>query len=144
MKLTKKLIPFLFLPLLFLTSCGSGDAAKIADSYHDLLKANNYDKIADTKLSSDATSITTKSDWVGLFKWVGEELGDIKSIEKLSGFNSSMNNGVTTVTLRYQINYVDKSIMYERIILIRDGGEFEIAGIAWNSNLDELPMPKSN
>ena len=143
MKLTKKLIPFLFLPFLFLTSCGSGDAAKIADSYNDLLKAGNYDKIADTKLSSDATSITPKSDWVGMFKWVGGELGDIKTIEKLSGFNSSMNNGITTVALRYQINYTDNSTIYERIILIRDEAEFEIAGIAWNENLDELPMPKS-
>ncbi len=138
----KKLIPILFLPLLFLTSCGSGDAAKTADTYHTFMKAKDYNSITENCLSADAKAITPVRDWLNLFEEVGG-LGEIKSIDKVTGFNSSMNNGVTTVTLRYHYKYVGNVELYERIILIRDGGDFEIAGIAWHKDLGELPMPKN-
>jgi hypothetical protein len=138
----KTIIPFLFLSILLLSSCGSGDAGLIADKYHELIKKEKYNEIVSTTLSSKATSITSEKDWAELLKWVAE-LDEIKSIEKISGFNSSMDNGITTVTLRYEYKYKNEPSLFERIILVREAGDFEIAGITWNSNLDELPMPKS-
>jgi hypothetical protein len=89
----------------------------------------------------DATAITPKEEWLNLFNQVSN-LGDIKKIEKVSGFNSNMKNGVTTVVLRYKYDYAGNiEDLYEKIILVRDGADFEIAGVAWNNDLEQLPMP---
>ncbi len=139
----KKVVALVTLSLVML-SCGVGDAEKVADQYHNNMKNKNFQAIADHQLSMDAKAITPVEQWMDLFNQV-TTMGQLKKIEKLSGFNSNMDNGVTTVVLRYKYDYAgDTQDLYEKLILVKDGGEFEIAGAAWNVDLDKLPMPSNN
>ncbi len=138
----KKVVVLVSLSLLML-SCGVGDAEKVADQYHNNMKSKNFQSIVDNQLSMDAIAITPVEQWLDLFNQV-VSMGELKKIEKLSGFNSSINDGVTTVVLRYKYDYAgDTQDLYEKLILVKDGGEFEIAGAAWNVDLDQLPMPSN-
>jgi hypothetical protein len=122
-------------------SCGIGDAEKIADQYHNNIKEGNFQNIVDHQLSMDAIAITPKEEWLNLFNQVSN-LGELKKIEKVSGFDSNMKNGVTTVVLRYKYDFAGNiEDLFEKITLVRDGGDFEIAGVAWNNDLEKLPMP---
>ncbi|MGV6861695.1 MAG: hypothetical protein ACWA41_07970 [Putridiphycobacter sp.] len=139
----KKIFIFI-LPLLTLISCGVGDAEKVADQYHDLMKSESYETIVNDYISEDGLEITPKREWLNIFKAI-KSYGKIVSIEKISGFNTHMNNGITTVTLRYEYQFKSSKILYERLILTRSSGDnFMIAGIGFNENLDKLPMPKNN
>lgn len=139
----KKLIPFLFLPLLFLSSCGVSGATKVADAYHDLMKNEDYMTIVDKHISEEGLELTSSGAWIELFESVKNEYGKIESIEKVSGFNSKTSNGKTTLVLRYHYTFTNKSEFYERLIFMKSKGKkFKIAGIAFNEDLGELPMPK--
>ena len=134
----KKFIPLLVSGFL-LFSCGVGDAEKIADQYHQNMENHSFETIVNQQLSEEAISITPKAEWLDLFSQV-MGLGDLKKIDKVSGFNSKMNNGVTTVILRYKYDFEgDVEDLYEKIILVRNGGDFKINGMAWHTDLNQLP-----
>jgi hypothetical protein len=138
----KKLIPVLLLPLLLLASCGIGGAEKVAQSYHNSMINEDYESIVNNNISDDGLEITSKSEWISLFESVKNEYGAIKSIEKLMGFSTKTNNGTTTVTMRYSYIFKDGSEIFERLIFMKSKGEkLKIAGIAFNEDLDNLPMP---
>jgi len=138
----KKIFPLLVSSFL-LFSCGVGDAEKTADQYHKNMQEGKFQTIVENQLSMDAKAITPVEQWLDLFNQVSS-FGELKKIEKLSGFNSNMDNGVTTVVLRYKYDYAgDVQDLYEKLILVRDGGDFEISGVAWNADLDQLPMPSN-
>ena len=137
----KKVLALLTLSLIMF-SCGIGNAEKVAEQYHNNMKNKNFQAIIDGQLSMDATEISPKEQWLDLFNQV-MSMGKLKKIEKISGFNSNINNGVTTVVLRYKYDFAgDTQDLYEKLILVKDGEEFEILGAAWNVDIDKLPMPK--
>jgi hypothetical protein len=126
----------LFLGLLFVvvglvSSCGLADEGASAEVeaavFHNHMKKNNHDAMV-KMLSDEALLITPEEEWRSIFQRV-EATGKIKSIEKKTGFNTKINNGVSTVELNYTITF-ENSTVNEQLILTRKGEEkFKVAGI---------------
>lgn len=79
-----------------------------------------------------AFSSDPKSAWHELFERV-HALGKIKSIEKSSGFNSKVENGVHTVTLNYVITTETARLSEKIIWQSSKSGKLKIIGIDFNT-----------
>lgn len=117
----KRLYSFsiLFVSIAFLlSSCGFGDAAekaeKQADKYHKFMKAGNenamLNMIHEDGMKDDGDRFRE------LMHTMATET-TITKIEKTIGFNTSINNGVTTVRLNYTLHDKNHGTIIEEIVL---------------------------
>jgi hypothetical protein len=122
---TRSLFALLFLAVTF-SSCMQTKQARItADQFYEMLMNKDYDGAVDL-IHSDALQITPKADWFQLFK-SKEAIGEMKSFKKQLSTNTQINNGVTTVSLKYTTTYGDTQ--YQDDITIRnEGKKFKIYG----------------
>lgn len=115
--------------LLTLNSCGISEATeeaeKKADEFHQLIKERKYTEIVDM-VSDDALKLTQKEDWELLFRQM-EEFGKFKKAEAKSSFDTNIENGTTTVSLKYTL-YFEKGTLDEEIVFVKTTGEFKILG----------------
>lgn len=122
-------LAFIVASLFILNSCGIGDATKEAEktakTFHQHIMKQDYASMVNM-IHSEGLAMTPKEDWLELFKSL-ESLGEIKSIKQNMSFNTSINNGITTVELSYTIKYTDKT-MTERLILRKDSDTFKLMG----------------
>ena len=130
----------LFFSLLFVTllavSCDStNDASEYGKEFHEYFKVKDYDGMANM-ISEKGLSANPKEDWIGVFEGVNEQFGDLKSYTK-TGFNTSINDGITKVTLNYTIKF-ESETLYEQIEFIKEGEEYKIQFYEFNIDKSEL------
>ena len=119
--------------LLLLTGCSTGDAELVADTFHEKLDAKAYKYIVDNLVDEEILEDTGEEAWFDLFSFIDETWGTITSRSKDTGFNSSYNNGETSVQLNYTNLYGDKTV-YERLYLINRDKEYKLTGILVNES----------
>ena len=117
----------LFLGLgLFLTSCGSTDAAeKTSKKFFKLLisgEIENANKLVATGLDAE-----TQLDQI---KMLAEDptMGKLVKAEKKMGFNTQVNNGITSVKLPYELKY-EKQTLNREVTIVNRGAGFKIEAI---------------
>lgn len=135
-----------FFSLLFIavmSSCGVGDAEKIADQYHEKLDAKEYDYITENLIDTEILKSNDKKQWLDLFEYIHSYWGELTSRSKNTGFDSQYKNGTTTVTLNYTNDYEGKTV-HERIYLVKRNDVFRITGILMNENLRKLEEQAAN
>ncbi len=109
----------LLISLTFLfSSCGLGDASakaeKQADKYHKFLRAGNENAMLDMVHEEGM-----KQDEEG-FRNIMHKMATettITKIEKTTGFNTSIRNGVATVRLNYTLHDKNHGTITEEIVL---------------------------
>lgn len=111
-------IAILFISLLFVfSSCGLGDskkeAEKLSDKFHKELEAENSKAIIGM-LHEEALAADPEARWIQLFEDIYAG-GELKKVEQDLGFNSSVNNGIHTITLNYILEF-DQGKLREQIV----------------------------
>ena len=140
----KKTFLFLFIISAFImSSCDVGSAEKMADEFHQHLKAGEYDYIADNMLDEESLVITPRAEWISLFSGMREFYGPILEISKDMGFESSYNDGITTVKFDYTITF-EKLKIYERIYFVDRGQGYKFSGILYNEDFSALERQSEN
>ena len=106
---------------LSLNSCSTKDAEIVADEFHEKLDAKDIDYIVNNLIDNGEGSIP-KEDWTSYLELI-VSWGEQTNREQSSGFSKKINNGITTVKLKYTFDLEERDFfMYERLILI-DRGE---------------------
>lgn len=136
--LTMKPLLFTFTFILscitILGSCGLGDAAeeseKYANMFHTHLK--NQDAQGMMEMIHEDALATNKEDFELLIQTLANNT-PVKTIKKDIGFNTKVNNGITTVTLNYTLTLEDGGEVTEEMVL-RDSidGGMKIMGLKYN------------
>lgn len=111
---------------LILSSCASTDKAqKTADKFFSLLIKGKYEaanKLVETGFGSDRQLTEVK------FLGQNDENGKLLSAKKGMGFNTQIHNGVTTVTLPYELKY-EKTELNREVTIVDQGSGFKIRSI---------------
>ncbi len=132
----------LLFSVLLLFSCnldlGNEEAIKSAETFHNSLKNKQYDAIIENQISSEGLSVSSKEEWIDLFKLL-EEYDGIEKVEKSLGFSSLISNGVHTVKFRYKYFLNSGKKVYENLTLIKEDDRFKVHSLLWNENEGNLP-----
>lgn len=130
----------LFLFSFLLTSCGTGQAERVAEEYHEKLKAGEYGYICDQLIDEEELTSEGRETWMDLFQLVGS-WGEIKRIDQESDWHTQYKDDLTIVHLTYFFQFTEVSA-YERIILVDRGDGFKVGSLIYNS--DRSALPKSH
>jgi len=126
---------FLLIPVSVFFSCnlnlGIDEAEKAAELFHRDLKNNEFDRIIDHQISSEALQMTTSEEWLEIFELLNTNEG-IKEVRKKMGFKSSNTNGVHTVRLEYVYTLNDGTEMTEILVLLKEKERFKLKSLEWN------------
>lgn len=127
---------FLFLGLgLILTSCSTEGADKVADEFHDKLNAGEIDYIMDNLISWGESSEDEKNSFRSALESVHAQ-GQHENRKKTSGWNKSMQNGVTTTKVSYTFETNGETI-HERLVLVElDEGGWKVLAFAMHPDED--------
>lgn len=130
----KRLI-FIVLALpLFITSCSTAGAEKVADEFHAKLNAGKIDYIMDNLIHLQESTQEEKDVFRATLETVhawGEHQNRVKT-----GFNKSYKNDLTLVKLNYEFDVQDKK-MYERLVCIKeDDGSYKVLAFAMHEDED--------
>jgi hypothetical protein len=87
-----------------LGSCGLGDAAEESEKYANLFHSHlkNQDEQGMMEMIHEDALATNKEDFEQLIKTLSNNTR-VKTVKKDIGFNTNVNNGITTVTLNYTL-----------------------------------------
>lgn len=111
---------------IILTSCGSTDQAeKTANKFFSLLIKEKYtdaNKLVETGF--DANQQLAEVTYLGK----NDKNGKLISAKKTMGFNTQVNNGITTVTLPYMLKYEKTELNFE-VTIVDEGSGFKIRSI---------------
>ena|SRR6218665_522307 len=125
----KKLLGIsLFLGLgLFISSCGSTDVAeKTANTFFVLVIGGEFEKANQLVESGfDAASQLNGVKYIG----ENEQYGKLLTAKKGMGFNTEVNNGVTTVKLPYELKYQNGTVNAE-VVIVDNGAGFKIREVS--------------
>lgn len=122
--------------LIFGSSCESvSEATEIAEEFYALKKAKDYEGIIKL-LDEDALAENPAEQWLQHFKTVEAEMGGLKSYSK-TAFNTSTNNGQTSTSLNYTVEY-SKGTLYEKILFVKRNDGFKILGYQSNRDRSKL------
>ena len=123
----------LFALVLFsVTSCSTGEAKKVVEEFHQRMDANEFDYICDHLISETALEHSGRAEWMNLLTTV-DSWGEQKNREQKFGFSTKINNGVSTVKLKYTFE-IDNTIFYESFVVTDDGNGEKISVYAVNTN----------
>ena len=101
-------------------------AEKFADNFFKLLKAKNYSTAANM-ISRDVLDSTDYNE--KLKKYCNDPvLGKFVSAKKNMGFNTKINNGITTVELPYEVTF-ENEVRNSTVTLIDKGDGFKVLSI---------------
>lgn len=126
------LILLIGISTLTFTSCSSAvEAEKVADNFHQKLDDGDTDYIV--KNLADIEGGVTEQEWRDFLELVnswGPQTDRIKG----TGFNTKINNGVTTVKLSYTFNVEEYGLIHERLVLVDRGEGYKIMIAMMNSD----------
>ncbi len=126
MKNTIKLFAVFLGAAFFLSSCGSTDVAeKTADSFFVLLingETEKANKLVSTGFDAESQLAAVES------LASNDRSGKLLKATKTAGFNTEINNGITTVKLPYELKYQHETLNYEVVIVDRGAG-FKIENV---------------
>lgn len=134
----KKLFFIFFISSLsiFTYNCASvNEADEVAEQFHQFLQNRDFEGIT-TLLHSKALEATPKNDWIRLFTENAQRNGDLTSFKK-TGFNSSINNGIKTVVLDFNIEFGEQQY-FERINFQEENGTLKIIYYQFDKNKSKL------
>lgn len=123
--------PLLLISILFvLAGCGlkqsTNEATSVANKFNKHLKEHQFDELF-KMLDNSIMEKHSEEEITAAFELV-HSFGKIKSIKKGIGFNTNINNNVTTVELNYTIT-CEKRTFNEQLILVRTGDKpFKVSG----------------
>ncbi len=115
-----------------ITGCSTKDAEKTIENFHQHMDAGKFDLICDHLLSQDALNNTSRETWLEMFKTI-DGWGERKNRQKKSGFSKKINNGISTVKLKYTFE-VDGTVFYESFVISDDGEGEKISVYAVNTD----------
>lgn len=122
-----------------MTQCGLGvvteEAEKYADEFYNHMRNADYDGIIEM-LDDEALAISPKEDWIAIIQQK-DQYGKFEHLSKDMNFNTSINNGVTTVSFHYTAEYTNITF-YEILKLVKRGNKFKILSYEYNNNKDAL------
>jgi len=122
-------IGLIFVALITLSGCGlreaNDEAAKEISKFHKHMKNGNHSAMVNM-FDDEALRATPRREILTLFERI-EQFGKVKNVTQNMGFNSSINNGVTTVELSYTIEFEDRT-MQEEFTMRKTGDKFKILG----------------
>ena len=130
------LLTVLATSLFGLNSCESvGDAQAVADEFYSALKTNDYTK-ALTFFDQTMFDEHGEDKVLALVKQRNTAWGTVLSYSKY-GFNTSTNDGVTVVTLKFKVE-TEKGLVYERLEFIKRGDDYKLNGYFFNPEQSEI------
>jgi len=101
-----------------LFGCGFGDAAKKAEKqaakYHKFLMAGNANAMLDM-IHEDGMAQDGEN-FIKLIRMIADD-SEVTKVTKSPGFNTQINNGVTTVRLNYVLHDKNQGEITEEIVL---------------------------
>ena len=122
-----------------LSSCESvGEAQKYADSFYSAINSADYER-ALPMFSENLIAENGEDKILALMQQRNEAWGTIIDYSKYA-FNTSTNNGVTYVVLKFKVES-GKGLVYERLEFIQNGSDYKINGYFFNpdkSKIDEM------
>ena len=134
----KKMYLFVSLiALVGLTSCGVGAAEDFTKEFHEKLDNKEYDYIVQNMLDPISVAETGEQQWYDMFAHIETNWGTAISRDEAFDFESNTTNGITTVTLNYNVNFKDVT-MFERIFLVDRGDGFKVTGLFLNTTKEGL------
>lgn len=113
--------------ILAFTGCGSADAGeKTADQFFSYLIKGEYEKADQMigRMPGDTTSYLPQMEVLG----ENPVNGKLKSAKKSMGFNTNVNNGITTVKLPYTLTY-EKGTQNFEVIIVDRGDGYKISSV---------------
>ena len=117
---------------LIMNGCGFGVKAKtaepIATKFYEILQSKEYNKL-EAIMDESAGS---KDEWMAVIDLQNEVLGDLKSFDKKLGFNTSINNGITSVELNYECQY-ENAVTDETLYLKQGKKGFKVTGYEYKA-----------
>ena len=115
-----------------MNGCGFGVKAKtaepIATKFYEILQSKEYNKL-EAIMDESAGS---KDEWMAVIDLQNEVLGDLKSFDKKLGFNTSINNGITSVELNYECQY-ENAVTDETLYLKQGKKGFKVTGYEYKA-----------
>lgn len=139
MKIKRQSILYFFSLLLVLGSCGFGDAAKDAEKYADQffkhLKTEDYNAIG-KMIDEEGLAANSMDEWMSVLE--GKEVcGKLQKVKKKMGFNTSIKNGTTFVSLKYKTTYTDCEL-HEKLVLVERGKEYKVYRYEYNEDPSKI------
>lgn len=138
----KKIIALslLFVVPALISACGgigknANEAEKVGERFYKNLENRDYDIII-TMLDPEAVKASPVEDWKRVLE-NKEAYGELESWSKKIGFHSSINNGVSTVTLNYKTKYTQYDF-HEKIIFVKRGDKYKILRYEYNTDVNAL------
>lgn len=123
--------------LLLLNSCGKGAAEELAAEFHQKLDQKEYTYIVEHLIDPVTLEETGDGQWYSVFEYVEANWGTAESRDENFEFESSYNNGISSVELNYTVQYKSQT-MYERIFLVDRGDGFKVSGFFLNETKEGL------
>lgn len=124
---------------LILNSCGFGKEADKAEKYaaqfYAHMQKGDMDAIL-AMLDTEALAASPADTWITVIE-SKNTFGKLESFKKDIGFHTSINNGVTTVSLRYTCKYTNTEF-HEKVVLVKRGKEFKILRYEYNQDKNQL------
>ena len=134
MKQIKVIGILLILGLVSFTSCESVDGAqKVADNFFQAFN-NQDEKAMETILDQEfIIDAGIKDDFYDVFDQHASALGNIKEYERYA-FSTNINNGVTTVTLKFKCETDKKNPVYEKLKFVQRGEDYKVIAFQYNTD----------
>lgn len=110
-----------------MTQCGSADAgAKTADKFFSAILDGDFEKAA-AMVERDPLDST---DIIPNLMAIADNPvnGKLKSFKKSFGFNTKINNGITTVEVPYELKY-EKGNKSFNVVIVDRGSGFKIVSV---------------
>ncbi len=124
---------------LVLNSCGfkkeADSAEKYAEQFYQHMQNDNMPAI-EKMLDAAALSASPADQWKEVIQRKND-FGKLESYKKDIGFHTSINNGVTMVSLRYTCKYTNLTF-YEKLVLVKRGNEFKVYSYEYNQDKNQL------
>lgn len=126
--------------VLMFSGCGSvEDAQLVADEFFEAYNNENKKKMETLLDKESVIDKGLKDEFYGVFNthWKGH--GKVESYDRYA-FDTQINNGVSTVTLKYKCKTEKGTTLYEKLGLVKRGSDYKI--YLYEFNVDQSIIDK--
>ena len=140
MKQIKQILALSLIALLSLASCDSVEEAQIvADDFYDALNTKNESKMESLFDQEAVIDAGIKDQFYNVFDQHEQAFGIIISYERYA-FSTNTDNGITTVTLKFNCLTENGSTVYEKLGFVERADGYKI--IQFEYNIDKSVIDK--
>ena len=125
--------------VVLLSACGFGKAAKsaepVAEKFYEMQASDNLSQL-ESILDEGALAANSIEEWKSVIQQK-KDCGAFVSSEKKMGFHTSIDNGITSVTLNYKTSY-ESCVYHEKIVLVERNGTYKVYSYEYNTDASKL------